>query len=174
MDLITALGRLLLDGRLRDAFTAHPLGVAEQLGVRSVDRPCLLAISIPDLEVQAEVLVRKRFDAIKRLLPVTLSRLEANGWSSFFRYARVQWPEAAEREIQDATEFCHYCARENPAVICRSELNRLNFALGKKRFAVHFARDLQIRNRKRRGLQIFVRSRRSSSQWRESMLYLGL
>jgi hypothetical protein len=172
IDLITALGRLLHDGPLRDAFAQQPLRVVEQLGVRAADRPALIAISFADLEYQAKILLRKRFDLVKRFVPSTIAKLGEQGWPHFFAYARIYWPEGPDKELSDAAEFCRYCTRKNVISISRIELNRLNFALDKRRFQVHLVCDLPARNCSRWKLQIFMR--RSSKRWSEALLFLGL
>ena len=61
IDFITALGRVLQDGALRDAFALDPLALARRLDLRERDQPLFLQLDPADLEFQARVLVRKRF-----------------------------------------------------------------------------------------------------------------
>src|SRR6266404_7131046 len=84
--------RLLRDGPLRDAYARDPLRTAECLGVPMEDRPELIALRPEDLEFQAEVLLRKRFEAISRLVPQTIANAGARGWLLFSAYAREIWP----------------------------------------------------------------------------------
>lgn len=173
MNLLSALAQLLHNGKLRDEFAVDSVVVAERLGVQGADRASFLAMPLADLEAQAEVLLRKRFDAVKHLLPLTVMKLNGNGWPLFLRYARDHWPEGEQREESDAAEFCQYCVRENSGPICRSELNRMNFANSKRPFAIHFTTDISIENRRRAGLQIFYRQP-LMARWREAVLYLSL
>ncbi|MDB6108675.1 MAG: hypothetical protein JWR69_425 [Pedosphaera sp.] len=172
IDLITALGRLLRDGALRDAFAADPSAMVNRLAVRMADRAALTTIPFADLELQAKVLLRKRFDILPRFIPATLTQLGTEAWARFQEYGRNLWPEGQHHEILDAQGFCHYCSRTIPQAICQSELNRLSFALGNHRLALHYVRDLRIRNRMRRGLQIFFRL--NANRWRETVLYPAL
>lgn len=171
MNLITALGRLLHDGALRDEFAAQPHAVAERLQVRASDRAALLAISAADLEFQAGILLGKRFELIKNLVPRTLASLGERARSDFFAYARTCWPKGANQPLEDAVKFCSYCARKPALPVCQAEVNRLDFALNEKRLAMHFVRGLSLRKGKRSGIQILMRLK--NGNWRESVFYLG-
>ena len=72
IDFITALGRWLRDGRLRDAFAVNPQTVAEQIKLTANDWPGFLQLRAADLEFQARILLRKRFDLVQQLLPETM------------------------------------------------------------------------------------------------------
>ena len=159
IDTITALGRLLRDGRLRDAFAADPAAVSERLAVRSADRAALAGLAISGLEAQARTLLRKRFDALSHFIPATLARLRADGWRQFQEYARNYWPIGATWEMQDACAFCEYCRVACPAAFSRAEHNRLRFVLGDRTWAMHFTADLPQCIGLRPGLQILIRRR---------------
>lgn len=171
MDLITALGRLLHDGTLRDEFAAQPQAVVERLQVRASDHAALLAISAADLEFQAGILLGKRFELIKNLVPRTLAALGEKARSDFFAYARTRWPRGVNQAWEDAVEFCRHCERQPSSWVCHAELNRLNFVLSKKCVAVHFVRGLSLRKRDRNAIQMFIRLK--NGNWRESVFYLG-
>lgn len=171
MDLITALGRLLHDGRLRDAFAAAPNDVMERLGVRAADRRSLLAISPVELECQAKVLLRKRFDAIAHFIPETISILGERAWPAFQDYGRQYWPEGANKELQDVTQFMRHCTRLYRNDVSVRELNKLAFISSRRLAGLHWVNDLPFRNRKCRGLQILIRRNGRCS---ETILLLAL
>ena len=171
MDMITALGRLLRDGALRDELSAQPRAVVERLGLRATDQAALLAMPAADLEFQARVLLGKRFDAMAKFIPRTLADWGDPARQTFITYARKNWPTGANPEMQDAAGFCHHCLKNGEAKhVCRAELNRLNFALNGQGMAMHFVRGMPLRNKNRNAIQVFFRVNRG---WRESMFYLG-
>src|SRR6516164_7853612 len=105
IDFITAFGRLLRDGSLRDAYAKDRLGTADRMGVAIEERPVWLALNQADLEFQAEVLLRKRFETVSRLIPQTISNAGARAWPLFADYARKIWPDAEPLEVDDAKQF---------------------------------------------------------------------
>ena len=156
-DFTTALGRLLRDKALRQNFARDPAAVAAELGFDGSDYEAFVALSPDELECQAFALLQKRFYEVQKLAHVTCSRLGAKAWNFFVSYARAYWPKGHNRHLLDAVAFC-----ERTAVRCRSELYRLQFALGKRRFAVHPVTDLQVEARRRPALQILTRSCRGN------------
>lgn len=172
MDFTTALGRLLRDGALRDEFALHPRKVTERLGLPASERAVLMALPAADLEFQAAILLGKRFDAVQGLIPRTLTAL-GEGRRIFFNYARTQWPEDSMREMQDAVNFCRYCARLGFAEkICEVEVNRMNFLLNEKALTLHLARNVVSHDKSRIGIQILIRM--PARGWRELFFYFGL
>ena len=174
MDLITATGRLLRDGRLRAAFALAPSAVVGELGVREADQSLLLAIAPADLEAQALVLLRKRFGAVRRLLPITCERVGEKAWPLFSKWAREGWPDGEAAGWRDADEYAQRLAVGHPDVVCRPEWNRVRFALGSRRLALHWVRELPkpIHRRPRWNCQVLVRGR--AGRWHEVVLFLGL
>jgi hypothetical protein len=120
-----ALGRLLTDGQLRDFFAVDPHGAISSLCDDVRIRAELIALKIEELEFQAEVLLRKRFDSVKRIVPWLICRLEAQAWPLFREYGRNRWLQAGE----DAMGFAEYACTQKPDKIDSRELNRLQFAL---------------------------------------------
>src|ERR1043166_5133871 len=171
IDFTTALGRLLRDGVLRDAFAASAAVVVADLGVSESDRQTLAALKVEDLEFQARVLLRKRFESVRRLIPATCASLGEQAWPCFHAYARTFWPDGPRAEIVDAASFCKQLSRTDPNAVCRSEVNRLEFARSKRRLAVAWVSNLFIEGRSRRGLQILLRH--SGGVCREFCLYLA-
>jgi hypothetical protein len=163
IDFITALARLLRDGRLRDAFAVSPQSVAKQMNLRANDWPWLLQLQADDLEFQARVLLRKRFDLVHNLLPETMRRMDEKGWPAFFEFARLNWPEDRSTVLQDAFQVCRRLRRENFASVSHAEWNRLNFALSKRHLSIRGSRRESKVGRSRPMLQVFVRCFSSKS-----------
>jgi uncharacterized protein with von Willebrand factor type A (vWA) domain len=171
IDFSTALARLLRDVELRERFAQAPAAIAEQLRVRAAERDAFASLSVEEIEVQARILLRKRFDAVRHLIPATMDRLGSSAWKSFLEHARSSWPKPPSMDVQDTRSFCAHLAATQPTVLCRSELNRLHFHLGKQTLAMHWVRDLWVRGRPRRALQIFIRR---GQRWSEGSLYWSL
>ncbi len=171
-DFITALGRLLRDGALRDALAANPRSLAAQLDLCERDWAALEQLIPADLEFQARVLLGKRCDIIRRIIPETCRRLGAETWPVFHAYARTNWPTREPSAAHDAHGFCRHLQQHQPDSLCEAELNRLRFALSQKRFALHFIRRRPPRNQPRPALQLFFRLDRQ--HWRETTIYCRL
>ena len=171
IDAITALGRLLRDGRLRDAYATEPRGTLGELGVVEAERHALLSLDPASLEFQAQILLRKRFETISRLVPLTLANLGERGWPLFAEYARSRWPGGKTPALEDVDQFTRRLRETNPQALSMSEQNRLRFALSRASLSVCFALDLPFRGRRRAGLQVFVR--RQAGPWRELVLHLA-
>jgi hypothetical protein len=171
IDFITALGRLLRDGNLRDAFAADPQAVAAKVCLRQSDLPAWLQLVSAEVEAQATVLLRKRLDLVKFFAPETCCRAGKNLWPSFQQYARVNWPPAEGPRLLDTFEYCRHLRTRGFGTVIDSEWNRLDFALSRRRVALHWvplpARDDQTR----RGIQLFWRGR--GRKWREFFFYLA-
>jgi hypothetical protein len=160
IDFATALSRLLRDGSLRDAFAADPIRLTRELGVSDDDFQALVSLSPAELEIQANVLLRKRFDEVRRLLPVTCSRIGKVAWSSFKGYARSHWPQHVPMALCDARAFCIFLRLHNTQALCRSEENRVVFAGSDKRFSLSFVPDVPRGQRTHFGIQLLLRSGR--------------
>ena len=148
----SALARLLREGLLRDAFRDDPDGVLAGMSLASPrDREALRALRYEDLEVQADILLRKRFDGVKCIVPRTC---EAAGWHSFRTYARACWPETPEA---DAAEFCDHAGRPVPV-----ERNRARFSLSTGKVACHWVRRTSVNQA---GVHILLRRGRQVREW---------
>lgn len=172
IDFITALGRLLRDGNLRDAFAANPQAVAGQINLGRRDWPAFMQLVPEDLEFQARILLRKRLELVRQLLPETVRGLGENFWPQFLEYARASWPVEPRAVLQDAFQFCRRLRQQQPQVVNQSEWNRLRFALSENHLALHCLLRETIRGKRHLWLQIFYRGR--SKQWCEFMFYFGL
>ena len=172
IDFITAFGRLLCDGSLRDAFTGDPQAVARQINLCRNDWPAFLRLLPEDLEFQARILLRKRQELVRQLLPETVRRLGEKFWPLFLEYSRVNWPAGQRAALQDALSFCRRLRQQHPQLVSESEWNRLQFALSEKRLAIHWLLREAVRGKTRPLLQIFLRGR--LTRWRELAFYIGL
>jgi hypothetical protein len=160
-----ALGRLLTDGQLRDDFAVNPDGVISSLCKNALVQAKLVNLKIEELEAQAEVLLRKRFEVIKGILPGLVCRLDLKAWPLFRQYARSRWLAAP----QDALDFAEYAYAQNSSKIDIREMNRLRFALQPgptvKLFWITLGETYPA-------IQILVRSKKL--HWRELVLSLRL
>jgi hypothetical protein len=170
-DFITIFGRLLHDGRLRDDFASEPAIFSRQFGLDEADQDALMRLSPADLEFQASILLRKRFEQIMNFMPHTTSLMGDGAWPMFLTYGRATLLKGTPGALDDAARYCRHCANTFPGSVSQGELNRLNFAVENRRLAVHLVRDLQLRGRGRSGFQIFVRT--GFNRWREMILYLS-
>ena len=157
IDFITALGRVLRDGVLRDAFVSDPLALARRIGLRECDQPLFLQLDPVDLEFQARVLLRKRFDSVRPALPRTCGQLGAQARSEFHGYARLRWPAPENQVPEDVFGFCQHLHRSRPGSVCPLGWNRARFACGRRRFAVHWVKAMPFRGRP--GVQLLLRFR---------------
>jgi hypothetical protein len=171
IDFVTALGRLLQSGALRDAFAADPPAVARQIGVRESDRAAFEQLVPAELEAQAVVLLRKRFDLVRRGLPRTCAALGREAWPEFHSYARNAWPEAQGAAANDALGFCEALRRAQPEALCRIEYHRVRFLCAESRWSVRWLSAVPFRAGFRPGVQIFLRGPRS--RWHEWVVYAG-
>ena len=172
IDFITAFGRLLRDGQLRDAFAANPTAVAGQIQLRSADLTTWMELNPTDVELQADVLLRKRLDLVKYFAPETCRKLGEKLWHEFRKFGRENWPPEGAGKITDAFQFCRRLRHNEPHTIVQSEWNRLDFAVSKRRVALHWIQMSGTKTKTHRGLQLFFRSK--GGHWREFFLYLGL
>ena len=168
IDLITALGRLLRDGSLRDALAFNSHAVVVQLGVRESDCPAVMQLVPEDLEFQARVLLRKRLEAVRRILPETICQLGGAAWPAFHQYARTHWPAGDDGITHDAYEFCRHLKQSSPESLCAAEWNRLQFVVSKKRLAWYWIHRTLTAQKSIPALQIFFR--RPSKPWHEILL----
>ena len=169
IDFITALGRLLRDGNLRDAFAADPQAVVTQINLCRNDWSAFLQLVAEDLEFQARILLRKRHALVQRLLPETVRRLDEKCWLLFFEYSRANWPADKCAALRDALQFCEWIKRQQPGFVSESEWNRLQFGLSEKHLAIHWFFRETIRGKARLMTQTFFRGR--SKRWREFVFY---
>lgn len=190
IDFVTALGRLLRSGALRDEFAADPARVAEQVGLRAGDRAAWGQLVPAELEAQAEVLLKKRFVAVRRVLPRTCRALGGDGedvvdgkkgdhgkkgeeaWRVFRGYARGCWPGEENKVADDARGFCAALRRVRPEAVCGIEAHRAQWLCDGSRWSVRWLAAVPFRKGFRPGVQIFLRWR--GARWHEWVVYAGL
>ena len=170
IDFITALGRVLQDGALRDAFAADPPAMARRIGLRGGDELDFARLNPADLERQACVLLRKRFDVVRPALPRTIEKLGDEAWPVFQHYARTHWPAGMNRLAKDAFAFCQHLLQSHPRCLCPLERNRARFACRQCRFAAHWIAALPAGGKRRPGAQFLLRLH--SDRWHEWIVWL--
>jgi len=152
-DATTVLGRLLADPGLRAELRRDPDALAKTL---DADPAELRGLDPAGLEAQAETLLEKRFHEAGKLLPATMAGLGDEATPLFRQHAERLWPQGHRRHAEDAAAFGRFL-EERKLPRCRSELNRLRFALGPRRFSVAFVPDARAGGRRRAALQILYR-----------------
>lgn len=167
-DFTTALARLLSDGELRDAFARDPEAVADLLEVSPLDREAFCQLVASDLEAQAEVLLRKRFEGMGGWLGKTCAALPEDGWFAFRTYARPKWSDSPGR-TGDALAFSQ-ALRVQGVRTERAEVNRLKFAEGVGLASIHFLPSGP--SRRHGGFQAFIRGK--ARTWREWEIHFRL
>ena len=171
LDFITAFARLLRDGPLRDAWAADPLTVTRQIGLAPLEWPAWLQLVPAQVEAQADVLLRKRLDLVRRQMPATCRNLESQLWSHFRAYARACWPPAQASAGWDAREFCRRLHDQQPNLVNQVEWHRLDFRQSQRKVAIHIVGLTFSRKRARPGVQLLWRK---SGRCREWWFYFGL
>lgn len=169
-DFTGALARLLQDGELRDLFRRDPQAAADRLGLDPENRRVIIGLSASNLDAQAEVLLRKRFEQVLPFAPETCAKSPESGWHEFRAYARFNWPGEGGGGAIDARDFCRNLLA-NGKPMFTPELSRLEFICGNDPFAVRFIRDYPADGKPRAALQILLRRRNG---WREWVLVFRL
>jgi hypothetical protein len=172
IDFITALGRLLKDGALRDAFAVDATAVARQMNLAAGELAAFVQLMPAELETQAVVLLRKRFDLVRRGLPRTCRALGREAWAIFQGYARTSWPKLERAAADDARGFCEALLCLRPEALCRVEYHRVRFLCSDRRWEVRLLDAVPFRRGFRPGLHIFLR--RGVNRWHEWLLYAGV
>lgn len=170
IDFQSALALLLRDGGWRDAFRADAAGTCRRLGVEAADADVLAGLEPSQLEVQAEILLRKRLERIRPHLKESCRRLGPRLWAEFRRYGREHWENEG---LADAVAFAGHLSVARPASLARWEWMRLRFIAGpNRRFAVYPISSSASLFRWRVG--VVVLRRRSDGTVAEGSLGLGL
>jgi hypothetical protein len=172
VDLITALGRLLRDGGLRDAFALNPSALAAQLHVRKSDQPAVIQLNPHELEFQASLLLRKRLQSVRHLAPETCRCLGERTWPLFRQYSRAYWPTGRNFATADAHHFLVFLRQQNPLDCDALEWNHLQFSVNHKRVALHFITVTRLRSHHRWAMQFLIKT--PATRPREWLFYWKL
>jgi hypothetical protein len=172
LDFPSALARLLRDGTLREAFALDPVTALGNFPLEDGDRAALLGLAPEDLELQAGVLLHKRFEEVRRILAFTCTNLGDAAWPLFQKYARYYWPDGESDAWADANVFGERLFVECGNAFLPAERNRTRFAASRRRLGISFVWKFPVRGRFRPAIQIFWRSR--SRHWREFAIYPDL
>lgn len=170
IDFVTAFGRVLHDGLLRDAFAADPVAFVRGLDLSEPDRARFLQLVPADLEFQARVLLRKRFVLVREVLPRTCENLGDDAWPEFSRHGRVVAPRGGAQTAEDAFGFSRHLMDCRPRALCPVEFNRCRFVRAGSRVAFH----LVATPRQTRLPSLHVLFRRGPRRWREWMFSLAV
>ena len=157
VDLTTALGRLLRDGALRDAFARNPSALTAYLRVRESDQPAVVQLNPQDLEFQASLLLRKRLQAVRHQTPETCRLLGERTWPLFCQYSRRYWPIARNFAVHDAQRFLLFLRQQSPLDFDAREWNRLQFSLNHKHAALHLITVASAGSHRRRAVQLLLK-----------------
>lgn len=160
------LARLLSDGALRDAFATNRKAALEEFSLGEEDQRALENLDPEDLEFQAEILLRKRFDLVLRHLPNTCRKLPGEGRPDFTGYARGRWPGGEFAQQKDALGFCRFLRINRPGVVDAEEENRLVFATSGRRWAWFGTWSWDEKGRESPSGQIFFRWRTRIREFR--------
>lgn len=163
-DFTSALAQLLQDGELRDLFRRDPQAAADRLRLDPENRKVIVGLSASNLEAQAEVLLRKRFEQVLAFAPETCAKLPEGGWHEFRAYARFNWPGEGGGGAVDARDFSRNLLA-NGKPIFAPEFVRLEFLCGNAPFAVRFINGYPANGKPRAALQIFLRRRNGWREW---------
>ena len=147
------LGQLLSDAALRQAFRENAAAASSHFALAPEDRAALLELSPDELDHQADILLRKRLDIIRHLIPITCARLGTGLWDHFAAFAKR--PDARDepsakvirlfrpdrdghRTLPEAAlaflrELEHVC----PEAVCAAEQNRFRFVASQARCRLH-------------------------------------
>jgi hypothetical protein len=160
----------LHDGALRDAFARDASTFVKAINLRESDHAAFLRLSPTDLEVQARVLLRKRFDQVRRLLPRTCLALGKSAWEHFVSSIRSNETRGSSPFVEDAYQFCAHANRVRPGSVCAQEFNRCRFANGHQRASLHLVKHSV--NHRLPAIQLLIRL--SAKHWHEWQIYVGI
>jgi hypothetical protein len=157
IDLTSALGKLLSDPSLREAFALDSKLVAQKLALRKEDFAAFVSLDPMEIEVQAQTLIKKRLHGVRQLLPKTFTALQNDSVLLFEKYAPTYWPEGQTRYIQDANHFMNYLIEKKDSRICKLERNFLHFNFGRQHLACHFITNSILNGKRRNAFQVLYR-----------------
>lgn len=161
MELTHAIARLLCEPALRATFRAAPRRLAAQLCTGTVADQ-VARLDPAELERQANVLIEKRFAAVRSLVPIS----SADRRRLFDDFSARFWPRGHRRHQADALAFLRFLQRARLRV-CAREYNRMALRERGGRFRLA-AGWIRTRAGWRVGLHLAM-----SGRPREWLMYLG-
>lgn len=172
-DFITNLARLLSDGRLRDAFGSAPNETAKSLGVREEDIQAFLKLDPRELEVQALVLLKKRFEKVCQVVPRTIQGMNESGsaWRRFQSHGRVRPLNSEIPAWRSAHGFCAELKETCPECVCPLEWHRLEWLRTGGRCSIRRIKQVMFHGKRRNVIHLLARGLSGASiEW---VIYLG-
>ena len=172
VDYITLLGRVLHDGTQREIFRTDPLAFVSQSGLRETDRASFLRLSLAELETQARVLLCKRFELVRHVLPETCRRLGGDASLEFERYGQTHAPKPNEHVARDAAGFSEHLRSMRPEKLCVAEANRARFVADRRWLLFSLVPVTPSKRSARVAVQVLIRGR--CGRWRESLWFFAV
>jgi len=125
-DFLDVLVELLTNEETRASFAQAPSSFATQWPLSTADRARLIALDVDELQLQAEVQMKKRLHEVMEMIPLTVQLLGGRFASSFRAYAKTApWPTGHLRHVEDAVAFAQWLEREQPEDHHGQEATRL-------------------------------------------------
>lgn len=152
-----ALGKILSDRSLREAFLRDPNDCASRLSLQSQDVPAFIRMSTDEIQRQAQTLLKKRFHEVSKWLPATISRLGAAAWTDFRDYAELEWPQGHNRHLRDAIGFGEHLQRSRRRELSTREFHRLRFRDSSQKLRLGFSLHWDFATRRHFGFQVLRR-----------------
>jgi len=149
--------QLLSNKELRAQFKSNPVVTAKRLGLNTQELDFARTVGTDSLDRQADLLIHKRYNHVKKILPWTVQKLGKQAYSEFEKYAGSYWPSGEQYHFQDAENFVEWLMKNANNWLCQVERNRFLVSKRNNRFALHLVSDFFIRNRWRPGLQILIK-----------------
>lgn len=169
ISLVEALALLLSSQELRKDFALDPERVAINLHVNKSEREAFVVLNVSHLEMQANVLLKKRQREVFKLLPLTCKGLGETFNDVFRDYANAYWPDSHRRHEQDAYQFIRYLM-DSGREYNQGEHNRVQFLHQGRKWHIGFVPDAVIKGRKVLAIQVLYRMK---FLVKEKQLYLG-
>ena len=170
ISLIEAMALLLSNPKLRKEFSISAVDIAETLNVNDKERCLFCALSVDQLNQQAELLIKKRMREVYKFLPLTFQLLGDRTLNLFNQFAISFWPRSYRRHQEDAWRFCQYLKDNGYTYNC-SEWNRISFKQEKKKWKLKVVHDAFINKKQLVAIQLLFRIGHSV---KEKQFYLGV
>lgn len=107
-----ALARIYTNTELRERFFADPQTTGRQLKLHPKDVEQLASLSPKQVHFYARSLLRKRMNAVGKLLPLSCRAFGDRFPALFWRYAETQNPQGPPKHHEDAFAFSEFLLSE--------------------------------------------------------------